>query len=185
MQKYSSVVSSPGSRIANPVTDYVSRGCCDNATIYLEYTCTYTTQYNLHCVYVYTILHDFSQWLQVQELWHNLEAVFSNTATSKEFPDEAVKFASIHKRWLKMMKVTYQTKNVLQCCTGGDVPKAKTLSDIGRELEVCQKSLSTYLLSKRQVSVKSELAIAPYIYVVLRVGKRQYTRRIILLADNT
>lgn len=79
--------------------------------------------------------------------------MFSNAGTSKEFPDEAVKFASIHKRWLKLMKVTYQTKNVLQCCTGGEVPKARTLDDIGRELELCKKSLSTYLLSKRQVSI--------------------------------
>ena len=79
--------------------------------------------------------------------------MFSNAATSKEFPDEAVKFASIHKRWLKLMKVTYQTKNVLQCCTGGEVPKARTLDDIERELELCKKSLSTYLLSKRQVSI--------------------------------
>ena len=92
------------------------------------------------------------QWLQVQELWHNLEAVFNTPTTSREFPEEAVKFASIHKCWLKLMRATYQTKNVLQCCTGGDVPKSRLLNDIGRDLETCKKSLSTYLLSKRNVS---------------------------------
>ena len=93
----------------------------------------------------------FEQWLQVQELWHNLEAVFNTPTTSNEFPEEAVKFASIHKRWLKLMRATYQTKNVLQCCLGGEVPKAKVLGDIGHDLELCKKSLSTYLLSKRKV----------------------------------
>ena len=91
------------------------------------------------------------QWLQVQELWHNLEAVFNTPTTSKEFPEEAVKFASIHKRWLKLMRSTHQTKNVLQCCIGSDVPKTKLLNDIGQDLEQCKRSLSTYLLSKRKV----------------------------------
>ena len=84
-------------------------------------------------------------------MWHNLEAVFNNPMTSREFPEEAVKFASIHKRWLKLMRDTYQTKNVLQCCLGGETPKAVLLSNIGHNLELCKKSLSTYLLSKRKV----------------------------------
>ena len=39
----------------------------------------------------------------------------------------------------------------MQCCLGGEVPKSEVLSSIYRELEDCKKSLSSYLLSKRQV----------------------------------
>ena len=52
------------------------------------------------------------------------------------------------------MRATYQTKNVLQCCLGGEMPKAVTLTNIGHNLELCKKSLSTYLLSKRKVGVQ-------------------------------
>ena len=38
-----------------------------------------------------------------------------------------------------------------KCCLGGEVPKSEVLSSIYRELEDCKKSLSSYLLSKRQV----------------------------------
>ena len=40
---------------------------------------------------------------------------------------------------------------LLQCCLGGEVPKAVVLSRMQQELEDCKKSLSSYLLSKRQV----------------------------------
>lgn len=84
-------------------------------------------------------------------MWQNLEAVFNTPTTAKEFPEEAVKFASIHKRWIKLMRTAHETRGVLQCCTGGEIPKNKELSSIGSELEECKKSLSSYLFSKRQV----------------------------------
>lgn len=40
-----------------------------------------------------------------------------------------------------------------QCCLGDDIPKATVFSQVAYELEECKKSLSTYLLSKRKVSV--------------------------------
>ncbi len=54
------------------------------------------------------------QWLSAQELWHNLEAVFSNPGTAQEFPEEYVRFKSTHTSWLKVMRRTYETRNVLQ-----------------------------------------------------------------------
>ena len=83
-------------------------------------------------------------------LWHNLEAVFSTTRTAQEFPGEAVKFASIHKHWIKLMKKASDTKNVLQCCFGSG-SHLLLLNGIRQELEECKKSLSSYLQLKREV----------------------------------
>ena len=46
---------------------------------------------------------------------------------------------------------TICTHTHTKCCLGGEVPKSEVLSSIYRELEDCKKSLSSYLLSKRQV----------------------------------
>ena len=88
----------------------------------------------------------------MQDLWRNLEAVFSTPSTAAEFPAEVVKFAAIHKNWVALMRRAHDTKNVLQCCCvgGGDTPVTTVLSRINQDLEECKKSLSSYLLSKRQ-----------------------------------
>ena len=92
------------------------------------------------------------QWLFVQKLWNNLEAVFNTPKTVQEFSGEAVKFASIHKRWIKLMRKAHSVKNTLLCCFGsGEVSQSQLLSEIRRQLEECRKSLSTYLQSKREV----------------------------------
>ena len=89
--------------------------------------------------------------MSVQELWQNLEAVFNTSSTAKDFPEEAIKFASTHKSWVKLMRAAHQTKSVLLCCTGGDSPREGQLATIARGLEDCKKSLASYLASKRLV----------------------------------
>ncbi|XP_025098007.1 LOW QUALITY PROTEIN: dynein gamma chain, flagellar outer arm-like [Pomacea canaliculata] len=89
-------------------------------------------------------------WLEVQDLWQYLEAVFSNSIAVRELPQEAKRFARIDKGWTKMMKRAFDTRNVLQCCHGGEVPKAVVLRHIQEELEICFKSLVGYLDNKRR-----------------------------------
>ena len=85
-------------------------------------------------------------------LWNNLEAVFNTPKTVHDFSGEAVKFASIHKRWIKLMKKAYGIKNIMHCCfSSGEVSQSLVLSDIKQQLEECKKSLSIYLQSKREV----------------------------------
>ncbi|XP_048577711.1 dynein axonemal heavy chain 8 isoform X3 [Nematostella vectensis] len=91
------------------------------------------------------------QWLTVQDLWKHLEEVFSHGATAKELPQEYNRFARVDKSYMKMMKRAYETKNVLQCCVGGDVPKSQMLKHLFEELEICFKSLMGFLDSKRKV----------------------------------
>ncbi|XP_059166583.1 dynein axonemal heavy chain 8-like [Physella acuta] len=90
-------------------------------------------------------------WLEVQDLWQYLEAVFSNSLAVRELPQEAKRFARIDKGWTKMMKRAFDTRNVLQCCYGGEVPKAVVLRHIHEELEICFKSLIGYLDNKRRM----------------------------------
>jgi len=90
-------------------------------------------------------------------LWNNLEAVFNTPGTASQFQEEAVKFASTHKRWLKLMKKASETKNILTCCSPGEGTHSALIAGIKLELEHCKKSLSTYLQTKREVS--SALAI--------------------------
>ncbi|XP_070568705.1 dynein axonemal heavy chain 5-like isoform X4 [Ptychodera flava] len=90
------------------------------------------------------------QWLEVQDLWQYLEAVFSISATAKELPQEAKRFSRIDKSWIKIMKRAYDTRNVLQSSIGGEVPKGVVLRHIQEELEICFKSLIGYLDNKRR-----------------------------------
>lgn len=89
------------------------------------------------------------EWLTTQDLWQYLEAVFSQEKASKELPQEVKRFARIDKGWTKMMKRAAETRSVLQCCYGDDVPKAAVLRNIHEELEICFKSLTSYLNAKR------------------------------------
>ncbi|XP_066278010.1 uncharacterized protein [Branchiostoma lanceolatum] len=89
-------------------------------------------------------------WLEVQDLWQYLEAVFSNSAAAKELPQEAKRFIRIDKSWIKLMRKTYDTRNVLQCCYGGEIPKGVVLRHFREDLEVCFKSLTSYLDNKRK-----------------------------------
>lgn len=91
------------------------------------------------------------QWLTVQNLWQHLEEVFSHSGTAKDLPQEYNRFARVDKSFMKMMKRAYETRNVLQCCVGGDVPKSQMLKHLGEELEICFKSLVGFLDSKRKV----------------------------------
>ncbi len=89
--------------------------------------------------------------MSVQELWQNLEAVFNSPITAKDFPEEAVRFASTHRDWLQLMRLAHRTRTVLVCCSGGDPPIHHRLATIASELEECKKSLESYLTTKREV----------------------------------
>ena len=62
----------------------------------------------------HTHTHTHTQWLSVQELWHNLEAVFGDPSTATEFPEEAVRFVAIDDRWGRIMQRAYETRNAMQ-----------------------------------------------------------------------
>ncbi|XP_053397319.1 dynein axonemal heavy chain 5-like isoform X6 [Mercenaria mercenaria] len=106
-------------------------------------------------------------WLEVQDLWQYLEAVFSNQVAVRELPQEAKRFARIDKSWTKMMKRAFDTRNVLQCCYGGEVPKAVLLRHVYEELEICFKSLVGYLDNKRRVFPRFYYVSDPILLAIL------------------
>ncbi|XP_033113255.1 dynein heavy chain 5, axonemal-like isoform X2 [Anneissia japonica] len=107
------------------------------------------------------------QWLEVQDLWLYLEAVFSVPMTAKELPQEAKRFNRIDKSWTKIMKRAYDTRNVLQCTYGGDVPKGVVLRHIYEELEICFKSLVGYLDNKRKAFPRFYFMSDPVLLAIL------------------
>ncbi|KAM4694307.1 uncharacterized protein O3C94_004765 [Discoglossus pictus] len=89
-------------------------------------------------------------WIKVQDLWQHLEEIFSNSAIIKELPREARRFAKVDRSWARMMRSAFNTKNVLQCCCAGDIPKEVFLRHVYQELEICFSSLTSYLGRMRQ-----------------------------------
>lgn len=90
------------------------------------------------------------RWLGVQSLYMYLEAVFVGGDISRQLPQEAKRFGIIDQAWVKIMYKTRDVLNIIEICTGDDVVSS-TLLFLVEQLELCQKSLTVYLESKRLI----------------------------------
>ena len=91
------------------------------------------------------------EWLEVQHLWIYMEAVFSGSGDiGKEMPSEVKRFSNIDRQWTKIMKSAADTPNALKLCVHSDM-LSNLLPHLRLYLDMCQKSLSGYLASKRSV----------------------------------
>jgi dynein heavy chain len=89
-------------------------------------------------------------WLAVQSLWIYLEAVFSGGDVAKQLPQEAKRFAAIDKTWTKAMSLASAAPNVLSVCVKEESLRT-LLPGMLQSLETCQKYLTGYLETKRNV----------------------------------
>ena len=86
-------------------------------------------------------------WMHVQRKWMYLENIYVGSDDIRlQLPEEAKKFDRIDKTFKKIMTETAKNTLVLEACQPDRLELLKSLST---QLEVCQKSLSDYLLTKR------------------------------------
>ena len=87
-------------------------------------------------------------WFKVQRKWIYLESIFVGAADIRlQLPNEAKDFDSTSQILQDIMKETNEVPNVIKaCCTEN---KYETFQKLFSTLEICQKSLSDYLNTKR------------------------------------
>ncbi|XP_051780690.1 uncharacterized protein LOC114649411 [Erpetoichthys calabaricus] len=89
-------------------------------------------------------------WIEVQDMWHNLEPVFTIPSIWKELYQDAKRFSKVDKNWIKMMHLASNTRNILQCCCAEEASKELMLKHMFTDLETCCQSLAMFLGRKRQ-----------------------------------
>ena len=116
-----------------------------------------------------TVSEIMEQWFQVQNVWTYMEAVFSGGDIVKQLPQEAKRFTNIDKNFMKIVSMATETQNVVDVCNGSDLVKSM-LPHLQEQLELCQKSLSAYLETKRGEFPRFYFVSDPTLLEILSLG---------------
>ena len=116
-----------------------------------------------------TVSEVMEQWFQVQNVWTYMEAVFSGGDIVKQLPAEAKRFTNIDKNFMKIVSMATETGTVVDVCNGNDLIKSM-LPHLQEQLELCQKSLSAYLETKRGEFPRFYFVSDPTLLEILSLG---------------
>ncbi|XP_059616596.1 dynein axonemal heavy chain 8-like [Phlebotomus argentipes] len=92
---------------------------------------------------------NLDMWLQVQDLWLYLEAVFASGDISRQLPVEARLFSNVDLNFSRIVHRALSIDKVIECSTHPDLQVSFPI--IMQQLEQCLKSLSSYLEKKRRL----------------------------------
>ena len=137
--------------------------------VYVLYVLTTYCTYNV-CTHI--------QWLVIQEQWKQLESVFSSSSDS--LVSEAAQFDAVTASWAELMDSARASPGVLEWCEGGE---GGSLVKLREQLELCKKSLSLYLLSKREVTIAAS-RVCPTIHISNSLSLSQIFPRLFFLTDD-
>ena len=108
-------------------------------------------------------------WLVVQNMWVYMEAVFSGGDIVKQLPQEAKRFQNIDKQFIKAVRDAVETRNVVAVCTETDT-LSTLLPILTEQLELCQKSLTAFLDTKRAQFPRFYFVSDPTLLEILSLG---------------
>merc|ERR1719440_2391045 len=108
------------------------------------------------------------KWFKVQQMWTSLESVFTGGDIARQMPMEAKKFSQIDKDWIKIMQKSAETRLVVECCQNDLLRQMLPILLTG--LELCQKSLESYLEGKRHKFPRFYFTSDPVLLKILSQG---------------